>query len=138
MASGNATSLEGVWRIVSTRTLDTDGNLIEGHPGPYGPQPFGMITATKDRMIATVGDIATTPSTPNRIWLTYGGPYTFDGAKLVTSPDLASQADRRVDQVRGVRFEKNGQMVLRPPPRAAGGALGEKVVQYELFWEKLA
>jgi len=58
-------------------------------------------------------------------WLTYGGPYTFDGKKLVTSPDLASDPARMVDQVRGVRFE-GGKMVLSPPPRPEGGKLGQQ------------
>jgi hypothetical protein len=46
--------------------------------------------------------------------------YTYDGEKLMTRVDAASDPSRiGSDQVRGVRFE-NEQMVLIPPPRRAG------------------
>lgn len=153
-------ALTGVWRIVRTRTLETDGTVIN-HPGPYGEFPFGMVNFTKERMVATVGDMAG-GNVAGRKWLTwvtdftgrealrhldcagtenshsddarYGGPYTFDGKTLITSPDLASQPDRMVDQVRDVRFEGD-LMVLSPPARMDTG-LG-RIVKYELFWEKL-
>ena len=68
---------------------------------------------------------------PNRI---RDGRYTFDGDRLVTRVDGASDPSRiGSDQVRGVHFEGE-RMVLSPPPRQTGA--GEEY--RELTWERLS
>jgi hypothetical protein len=58
----------------------------------------------------------------------------FDGSRLVTKVDAASDPSRiGSDQVRGVRFERD-LMILSPPPRRAG----EREEYRELTWERIA
>ncbi|HEX3418964.1 MAG TPA: hypothetical protein VHT21_21555 [Stellaceae bacterium] len=58
---------------------------------------------------------------------------TYDGEKLVTRVDAASDPSRiGSDQVRGVRFEGE-RMVLIPPPRRTG----ETEEHREITWEPL-
>jgi hypothetical protein len=60
------------------------------------------------------------PAGVNREYSSYCGNYTYDGGKLVTRVDAASDPSRiGSDQVRGVRFEGE-RMVLIPPPRRTG------------------
>lgn len=69
-----------------------------------------------------------------REYSSYCGTYTFDGSRLVTCVDAASDPSRiGSEQVRDVRFE-DGSMVLRPPTRAHHGS----VAQRELYWEQIA
>ena len=64
----------------------------------------------------------------------YCGNYTYDGEKLVTRIDAASDPSRiGRDQVRGVRFEGE-RMVLIPPPRRTG----EIEEHREITWERIA
>jgi hypothetical protein len=74
------------------------------------------------------------PAGVTRDYSSYCDNYTFDGARLVTRVDAASDPSRvGSDQVRGVRFE--GELVvLTPPPRQAGG-----VQEYrELTWQRIS
>jgi len=62
------------------------------------------------------------------------GNYTYDGEKLITRVDAASDPSRiGSDQVRGVRFEGE-YMVLIPPPRRTG----EIEEHREITWERIA
>ena len=74
------------------------------------------------------------PPGVTRDYSSYCGNYTFDGARLVTRVDAASDPSRvGSDQVRGVRFE--GELVvLTPPPRQAGGAQEYR----ELTWQRIS
>ena len=74
------------------------------------------------------------PAGTPREYSSYCGNYTFDGARLVTRVDAASDPSRiGSDQVRGVRFE-DGRMIPSPPPRRRGGS-----EEYpELTWERIA
>ena len=57
------------------------------------------------------------PAGVRREYSSYCGNYTYDGERLVTRVDAASDPTRiGSDQVRGVRFEGK-RMVLIPPPR---------------------
>jgi len=68
------------------------------------------------------------------IYSSYCGNYTYDGQKLVTRVDAASDPSRiDSDQVRGVRFEGE-LMVLIPAPRRTG-----KIEEHrEITWERIA
>ena len=58
----------------------------------------------------------------------------FDGERLVTRVDAASDASRiGSDQVRGVRFEGE-RMILMPPARQTGGSEEYR----EISWERIA
>jgi hypothetical protein len=64
----------------------------------------------------------------------YCGNYTYDGERLATRVDAASDPTRiGSDQVRGVRFEGE-RMVLIPPPRLTG----ESEEHREITWERIA
>jgi hypothetical protein len=74
------------------------------------------------------------PADTPREYSSYCGNYSFDGARLVTRVDAASDPSRiGSDQMRGVRFE-DGHMILSPPPRRAGGNEEYR----ELTWERIS
>jgi Lipocalin-like domain len=74
------------------------------------------------------------PAGVSREYSSYCGNYTYDGEKLVTRVDAASDPSRiGSDQVRGVRFE-GARMVLIPPPRP----IGEDEEHREITWERIA
>ncbi len=126
-------SIVGTWRLVRAVARDADGKDL---PEPYGGQGMGRVMFSADgRMMAVVCDGRhALPPDVAREYSSYCGSYTFDGSRLVTRVDAASDSSRiGSDQVRDVRFE-DGCMVLRPPTRAYGGS----VAQRELYWEKIA
>jgi hypothetical protein len=126
-------SIVGTWRLVRAVARDADGKDLSE---PYGGQGMGRVMFSADgRMMAVVCDGRhDLPHDVARDYSSYCGTYTFDGSRLVTRVDAASDPSRiGSDQVRDVRFE-DGFMVLRPPPRTYGGA----VAQRELYWEKIA
>lgn len=123
----------GVWRLVAAEARDPHGAAVDG---PYGPEPMGVIQFTPTRMMAVVGDGRTTLSegAPPRFYLSYSGPWRFDGSTLVTSVEHASDPARMgTEQVRSVQF-RSQRMVLSPPPRLVQGIM----TTLELSWEKLA
>lgn len=127
------TSIVGFWRLVRAVARDADGKEL---PVPYGGQGMGHVTfSTNGRMMAVVCDGRhELPTGIVREYSSYCGNFTFDGSRLVTRVDAASDPGRiGSEQVRDVRFE-GGLMVLRPPVRAYGGS----VAQRELYWEKIA
>jgi hypothetical protein len=97
---------------------------------------MGRVTFTADgRMMSVVCDgRASLPTGASRDYSSYCGTYTFDGARLVTRVDAASDPSRiGSDQERGVRFEGE-RMILSPPPRR----IGESIEYRELTWERIA
>jgi hypothetical protein len=67
------------------------------------------------------------PAGVRREYSSYCGNYTYDGERLVTRVDAASDPTRiGSDQVRGVRFI--------PPPRLTG----ESEEHREITWERIA
>jgi hypothetical protein len=123
----------GTWRLIAATARDAAGNML---PSPYGPQAMGRVVFNADgRMMAVLCDgRASLPSDMMRVYSSYCGNYTFDGSRLVTRVDAASDPARiGTDQVRDVRFEGE-RMVLRPPPRQ--GAIGPE--QREITWERIA
>ena len=97
---------------------------------------MGRVTFTADgRMMSVVCDgRAELPTGASRDYSSYCGHYSFDGARLVTRVDAASDPSRiGSDQVRGVRFEGD-RMILSPSPRQTG----QSEEYREITWERLA
>jgi hypothetical protein len=126
-------SIVGTWKLVCATARDAVGTAL---PAPYGSLAMGRVTFTADgRMMSVVCDgRPELPVGASREYSSYCGNYTFDGSRLVTRVDAASDPSRMgSDQVRGVRFER-GRMILSPPPRRTG-----KSEEYrELTWERIA
>ena len=128
-----AVSIVGTWKLVRATAKDGDGAAM---PEPYGGKGIGRVTFTADgRMQAVVCDgRKELPPGIARDYSSYAGNYTFDGSKLVTRVDAASDPSRvGGDQVRGVRIEGD-LVVLTPPPRDKGGAQEYR----ELTWQKIS
>ena len=126
-------SIVGTWRLVAAASHDGNGQPL---PPPYGAKGMGRVTFTEDgRMMSVVCDGR--PELPvgvHRDYSSYCGNYTFDGARLVTKVDAASDPARiGSEQVRDVRFDGD-RMILRPPPRRSG----DRTEQRELTWELIA
>jgi hypothetical protein len=122
----------GVWQLKSTVGRDDAGKVLDP---PYGPLAMGLVTFQKDgRMMAVLCDGRTTLQSVPRQLMSYAGNYTFDGTTLSTRVDASSDASRiGGDQVRSVRFEKDGAMVLAPPRRLYAGTMQHQ----ELVWERV-
>jgi Lipocalin-like domain len=126
-------SIVGTWKLVYATARDAAGTAL---PAPYGGKAMGRVTFTADgRMMSVVCDgRKELPAGVSREYSSYCGNYTYDGAKLVTRVDAASDLSRiGSDQVRGVRFEGE-RMVLIPPPRR----IGETEERREIIWERIA
>jgi hypothetical protein len=123
-------TIVGTWRLVKAESHDGGGNAL---PAPYGGKGMGRVTFNAEgRMAAVVVDgRPTLPPGTARDYSSYCGNYTYDGKRLVTRVDAASDPARLgSDQVREVSFDGDF-MVLRPPPRPSG----EHRV---LTWEKIS
>jgi Lipocalin-like domain len=124
----------GTWRLVRVSATAADGSAL---PTPYGgDKAMGRLVLGADgRMMAVTCDGRTElPAGEAREYSSYCGNYSFDGQRLVTRVDAASEPGRiGSDQVREVRFEGNF-MVLRPPLRPYGGMRQQR----ELYWERIA
>jgi hypothetical protein len=126
-------SIVGTWKLAHATARDATGAAL---PAPYAGKGIGRVTFTADgRMMSVVCDgRPQLPAGTPREYSSYCGNYTFDGSRLVTRVDAASDPSRiGSDQVRGVRFEE-GRMILSPPPRR--GADSEEY--RELTWERIA
>jgi hypothetical protein len=126
-------SVVGTWKLARAVARDAAGGVL---PEPYGGNGIGRLTLTAEgRMMSVVCDgRPELPPGTAREYSSYCGNYTFDGARLVTRVDAASDPSRiGSDQVRGVRFE-DSRMILSPPPRRAG----EREEYREIIWERIA
>ena len=123
-------SIVGTWRLVKAEAHDASGKPL---PVPYGGKGMGRVTFNAEgRMAAVVVDgRPTLPEGIARDYSSYCGNYKYDGKRLVTRVDAASDPARLgSDQVRDVSFDGDF-MVLRPPARPSG----EHRV---LTWEKIS
>jgi len=126
-------SIVGTWKLVRASARNAAGAAL---PSPYGPRAMGRLTLTADgRMMSVVCDgRPDLPAGTSRDYSSYCGNYVFDGARLVTRVDAASDPSRiGSDQARGVRFEGE-HMVLSPPPRGADDSAEYR----EITWERIA
>ena len=126
-------SIVGTWKLIAAAAKDKDGNPL---PAPYGGEGMGRVVfSAAGRMMAVNCDgRRELPPGMERAYSSYCGNYTFDGTRLVTRVDAASDPSRiGSDQVREVSFDGD-RMILRPPPRPTEA--GEEY--RELTWEKIA
>jgi len=126
-------SIVGTWKLVRASARDGSGAAL---PAPYGGNGIGRVTFTAEgRMMSVVCDgRRELAAGAAREYSSYCGNYRFDGERLVTRVDAASDPSRiGSDQVRGVRFEGEC-MVLSPPPQRHGDANEYR----ELTWERIA
>jgi hypothetical protein len=126
-------SIVGTWKLVRAVARDGNGAAL---PEPYSGEGIGRVAFTAEgRMQSVVCDgRKDLPPGESRGYASYCGNYTFDGNRLVTRVDAASDPDRvGSDQVRGVRFEGD-LVVLIPPPRRSGGTEEHR----ELTWQRIS
>jgi hypothetical protein len=126
-------SIVGTWKLVRATAKDANGKPL---PEPYAGKGIGRVVFTADgRMQSVVCDgRCEMPPGQSRDYNSYCGNYSFDGTRLITRVDAASDPSRiGSDQVRGVRFEGE-HVVLSPPPRQSGTGAEYR----ELTWEKIA
>ena len=126
-------SIVGTWKLAHAAARDAAGAPL---PPPYGGNGIGRVIFTAEgRMMSVVCDgRPELPAGTPREYSSYCGNYTFNGTRLVTRVDAASDPSRiGSDQVRGVRFA-DGRMILSPPPRCTGGSEEYR----ELTWERIA
>lgn len=128
-----ASPIVGTWKLVRAAATNGDGRPL---PEPYGGMGIGRVVFTAEgRMQSVVCDgRKELPAGVARDYSSYAGNYSFDGTRLVTRVDAASDPARiGSDQVRGVRFEGE-LMVLSPPPRQAAGGPEYR----ELTWQRIS
>jgi hypothetical protein len=126
-------SIVGTWRLAAAVAYDDKGGAL---PPPYGGKGMGRVTfSAEGRMMSVVCDgRPELPPGVHREYSSYCGNYTFDGTRLVTKVDAASDPGRiGSEQVRDVRFEGD-RMILLPPRRSSG----TRSEQRELTWERIA
>ncbi len=125
-------SLVGVWRLVAENAFGAGG---APRPGLYGLMGMGLFTFTPDgRMMAALSDGRPGPIDGRRAFVSYCGDYTFDGARLVTNVDGASDPIFLSEpQIRDASLEGN-RLTLRPPV----GFRGPSDLVRELVWERIS
>ena len=126
-------SIVGTWRLVKAEAYDPDGKPL---PTPYGGKAMGRVTFNAEgRMMAVVCDgRPELPPDMKRDYSSYCGNYNFDGTRLITRVDAASDPARLgSDQVREVSFDGE-RMILRPPPRQTAGGAEQRV----LTWARIS
>jgi len=126
-------SLVGIWKLVEARAFDDAGHEVSS---PLGPKPMGGLFVEAERIMVIVGDgrITLPPDAPNRAFLAYSGPYTFDGTRYVCQPDGASSPEMFADQIRGARFESPTRLVVHPLSRLLDRSAGLEFVFERVGW----
>jgi hypothetical protein len=125
-------SLIGTWKLLWARAFDDAGHEV---PPPFGPQPMGIAVFDAERVIVVVADGRTSlpADAPTRAFVSYCGNYQFDGTKLITHADGASNpAMLNKDQVRHIEFESRDRIVAAP----ISGLVGQNV-GLQLAWERV-
>jgi Lipocalin-like domain len=126
-------SITGTWRLLAATAKDANGNML---PPPYGGNGMGRVAFTADgRMMAVTCDgRPNLPPGTRREYSSYCGSYTFDGTRLVTRVDAASDPSRiGGEQVREVGFDGE-RMILKPPPRPTADGMQHR----EIVWERIS
>jgi hypothetical protein len=126
-------SIVGTWKLLAAVARNRNGNPL---PAPYGGKGMGrlMLNAEGRMMAVTCDGRPELPAGTVRAYSSYCGNYSFDGSRLITRVDAASDPARiGSDQVREVSFD-GARMILRPPPRQTEA--GEEY--REITWERIA
>ena len=86
-------SIVGTWKLAHSAARDAAGAAL---PAPYGGKGIGRVTFTAEgRMMSVVCDgRRELPAGAPREYSSYCGNYTFDGSRLVTRVDAASDPSR--------------------------------------------
>src|SRR6201997_3012973 len=86
-------SIVGTWKLLHATARDAAG---AARPSPYGGKALGRVTLTADgRMMSVVCDgRKELPVGVRREHSSYCGNYTYDGERLVTRVDAASDPTR--------------------------------------------
>src|ERR1700730_9988174 len=85
-------SIVGTWKLLHATARDAAG---AARPLPYGGKALGRLTLTTDgRMISVVCDGRAEVGGVRRGYSSYCGNYTYDGERLVTRVDAASDPTR--------------------------------------------
>jgi Lipocalin-like domain len=86
-------SIIGTWKLVRATARDAQGAAL---PAPYGGHALGRVTFTANgRMMSVVCDgRPEPPHGARREYSSYCGNYSFDGVRLVTRVDAASDPTR--------------------------------------------
>jgi hypothetical protein len=124
-------SLVGTWKLLEARAFDDAGHEL---PQPFGPHPMGIAVFEAERMIVVVADGRTSlpADAPPRAFVSYSGNYQFDGTKVVTHADSASNPAMIKDQVRHIEFEGKDRYVATPISGLVGQNAGLRFV-----WERV-
>ena len=124
--------LVGVWRLVAENAWGAAG---EPRRNTFGPMGMGLLAFTAGgRMMAALSDGRRGPIDGARAFVSYCGDYTFDGARLVTQVDGASDPVFFSEpQVRDASLEGD-RLTLRPPV----GFRGASDLVRELVWERIS
>jgi hypothetical protein len=95
---------------------------------------MGIAVYSAERLIVVVADGRTSlpPDAPPRGFVSYTGNYQFDGTKLVTQADGASNPTMLKDQVRSIEFTGKDRYVARPISGLVGQNAGLQFV-----WERV-
>ena len=124
--------LAGIWRLIEGHAWDEHGDPLAA---PYGAHPIGQICFSNGRMLAALcnGD-TDVAGDGKRAYMSYGGPYTFDGTTLEVRVDIASDPSRiGGTQTRGVVMTGD-RMVLRPPIRPYAGVVQRRELSWQRIW----
>lgn len=125
-------ALDGIWRLVESRAWNEQGRPL---PAPYGEHPMGQLFFANGRMLSALcnGDADVGG---DRAYSSYGGRFTFDGARLETLVDMASEASRiGSTQVREVVVLGEQKLLLRPPTRQYGASMQRRELVWERVWQ---
>ena len=124
-------AIVGTWKLIEARAYDDAGHELAP---PFGPKPMGIAVYSTERLIVVVADGRTflPLDAPPRGFVSYTGNYQFDGTKLVTHADGASNPAMIRDQVRHIEFAGKDRYEARPISGLVGQNSG-----LQLVWERV-
>jgi len=144
-ASSESDNFVGTWRLVSARSATKNGEQGES---PYGDEPTGVLTYTKDGRMSSLisyagrkplsigrGDAETQKEQAEafKTFLAYAGRYTANGGQVTHHVEVSSiQNYVGKDLVRNAKLQDD-QLVLRTRPTLVNG----KIQTVELVWQRL-
>lgn len=135
----SAQQLVGTYKLISFTSDYSDGTTVEA----FGKLPNGYTIITPKRFMSLLVSDTRKPGTApddklalyNSI-IAYSGPYTIDGAKLITAVDVSwNQGWTGTKQ--GRTFTIDGNRLTLVTDRAPSALEPGKTVSARLVWEKI-